>query len=416
MRWLALTGLFLVVSAGMTLLTSALHFDRDPRSCLAAMLDGTAHRPFVLRRLVPDVIGTLARWTPHAWQERVLMANGKWQMGNPPYTPLSKGGIKGGMDERRSDEAVQFRTLWLGRDGRVAFAHLLLVLSVWGCYFAVLWLWRGLFLSVWAGPIHGRDAQATLHGRDAPAMLYGHDAQATLHGRDAPATNLAWFWEWVAPPLALGLVYPLLNWRHGVHIYDPATLVLYSSALWALLHGQRWLYGLIFVLAVWHKETAFLLIAWWAVAFVRPVGLIRSREWLFPLVMLMFYVGVRLWLGWLYRENAGSAFEFWLTERNLPFLLSLFTDFGGRHVRFLLLLAVLIGLPAWGWQQKPLLLRRLMVAGLLVMGVPWLFFGILDEFRALLELYPLWLMLCVPGGYSSLSNTATEPSGMLSCR
>jgi hypothetical protein len=71
---LIVIALYLLVSAGMTLLTSSLRFDRDARSCLAAMLDGTAHRPFVMRRLVPDTLGMLTRWTPIAWQKSVVKA------------------------------------------------------------------------------------------------------------------------------------------------------------------------------------------------------------------------------------------------------------------------------------------------------------------------------------------------------
>lgn len=355
MRWAVITVLYLVASVGMTLLTSALHFDRDPRSCLAAMLDGSAHRPFVTRRLVPDVIGGLTRWTPQKWQTRIV--------------------------HRFEQLPAPLPRLLLGRNPQVAFAHFLLALSVWGCYFGVLWLWRGL--------LHG--VQTGLTGQTISGML---------------------------PLVGLALVYPLLNWQHGVHLYDPATLLLYSTALWALLRQNIWLYWLTFALATWHKETAILLLVWWLVRFAltpypSPRGRGEAIGWGVAAAMLLLYLAVRLWLSWLYRENPGSVFEFWLTRYNLPFLEAMFTEFGWRHARFLLILAIAIGLPAWGWRRKSLVLRRMMLAGLAIMGIPWLFFGILDEFRALLELYPLWLMLCVPGGYSLPSRIATEPSGMV---
>jgi hypothetical protein len=428
---LIVIALYLLVSAGMTLLTSSLRFDRDARSCLAAMLDGTAHRPFVMRRLVPDTLGMLTRWTPIAWQKSVVKATEAL----PPPLPA-----------------------WLlGRTPQAAYAHLLLVISVWACYFGMLLCWR--------------------------MLLRAYLGLPTLHAL------------WL-PVLGLGLVYPLLNWRHGVHLYDPATLLLYSLALWALLRQKWWLYGLIFALATWHKETALLLIFWWLIAMVfalPPTGSPHSRgepqgagkgtamryknagsqenffltrgmespltpltkggegrEWgdsacekppprapnecgwwtlirpkgggggnlkaraVGALAMGLFYLAVRLWLGWRYRQNEGSLLEFWLLKENLPLLMSLFTEFGWRQVRFLLILTVAIGLPAWGWRTKPLLLRRMLLMGLVLFSPLWLLFGILDEFRALLELYPLWLMLCVPAGYSLPSSTATAPSGMVS--
>ncbi len=432
---LIVIALYLLVSAGMTLLTSSLRFDRDARSCLAAMLDGTAHRPFVTRRFVPDTLTMLTRWTPTAWQEATVKAIATL----PPPLPA-----------------------WLlGRTPQVAYAHLLLVISVWACYFGMLLCWR--------------------------MLLRAYLGLPTLHAL------------WL-PVLGLGLVYPLLNWRHGVHVYDPATLLLYSLAIWAMLQ-QKWsLYGLIFALATWHKETALLLIFWWLIATVfalpptgsphprgEPKGagkgpamryknagsqenffLTRGmespltptlsplskggegREWgdsacekppprapnecgwwtlirpkgggggslkaraVGALAMGLFYLAVRLWLGWRYRQNEGSLLEFWLLKENLPLLMSLFTEFGWRQVRFLLILTVAIGLPAWGWRTKPLLLRRMLVVGLVLFSPLWLLFGILDEFRALLELYPLWLMLCVPAGYSLPSSTATAPSGTVS--
>ncbi|GBC92153.1 hypothetical protein HRbin15_00617 [bacterium HR15] len=354
--------LYLVASFGMTLLTSALHFDRDPRSCLEAMLDGSAHRPFVTRRLVPDMIKTLTHWTPQEWQVRVV------QRIDPLPDPLPR--------------------LLLGRNRQAAFAHLLLVLSVWGCYWGVLWLWREMF-------------QRLLTGQ---------------RNRAGPTDKMIRAGVWGLPLLGLALVYPLLNWRHGVHLYDPATLLLYTAALWLFMHGTNWLDGgfalqlTLLAFAAWHKETAVLLIVWWIIAQAQSA---REVRWHRVVWMLLVYLGVRLWLGWLYRGNPGTIVEFWLLKENLPFLASIWTGFSGRHVRFLLILSIAIGLPAWGWRRKPLLLRRMMLAGLVVMGIPWLTFGILDEFRALLELYPLWLMLCMPGGYSLPSTTATAPSGMV---
>jgi hypothetical protein len=351
------------------------------------MLNGTAHRPFVVRRLVPDVIGSLARWTPPVW--------GQWAVRQVATLPSP------------------LPTLLLGRDRSVAYAHLLLMVSVWACYFGTLLCWRGM-LNRFVYPSLQKGEGVS----KKPSPPLGGEGMGTV--RLLLTDGL--------PVLALGLVYPLLNWRHGVHIYDPATLLLYSAALWALLEGRVWLYLLLFALAVWHKETVLVLIAWWFVSArqaahalqrfdpltptLSPAG--RGRYWGFAVVMVALYLAMRLWLGWVYRENAGSALEFWFMQRNLPFLMTMFTDFGWGHLRFLVILGVAIALPAWGWRSKPLMWRRMMWAGLAVLGVPWLFFGILDEFRALLELYPLWLMLCVPSGYSLPSNTTTAPSGTVS--
>ncbi len=350
--------LYLLASAAMTLFTSSLRFDRDARSCLAAMVNGTAHRPFVMRRLVPDTIGLLTRCTPAPWRGATVQAIEAL----PPPLPR----------------------LLLGHNSQAAYAHLLLVLSVWGCYCGTLLCWRWLLRT----------------------------------GSGLSAGRSLWL-----PVLALGLVYPLLNWRHGVHIYDPATLFLYSLALVVMVKAVERAGGrgfaqavVLTALAAWHKETAVLLIVWWALVWRHAGQSSYAGLFLQMMGLVSLYLGIRLWLGWLYRGNPGSAFEFWLLKFNLPFLESMVTDFGGRHLRFLLILAIAIALPAWGWRRKPLLLRQMMLTGLLVLGVPWLFWGILDEFRALLELYPLWVMLCVPAGYSLPSSTAVAPSGTLNRR
>jgi hypothetical protein len=221
----------------MTLLTSALHFDRDPRSCLAAMLNGTAHRPFVVRRLVPDVIGSLARWTPPVW--------GQWAVRQVATLPSP------------------LPTLLLGRDRSVAYAHLLLMVSVWACYFGTLLCWRGM-LNRFVYPSLQKGEGVS----KKPSPPLGGEGMGTV--RLLLTDGL--------PVLALGLVYPLLNWRHGVHIYDPATLLLYSAALWALLEGRVWLYLLLFALAVWHKETALVLIAWWFVSARQAAHALQSQR------------------------------------------------------------------------------------------------------------------------------------------
>ncbi len=357
-HWLTAVALYLLAGAVMTLFTAALRFDRDARSCLAAMVDGTAHRPFVMRRLVPDTIGLLARYTPAPWREAIVQAIEALPV------PLPR--------------------LLLGHNPQVAYAHLLLVLSVWGCYCGALLCWRWLL--------------RTCSGLSARRSLW-------------------------LPMLALGLVYPLLNWRHGVHIYDAATLFLYSLVLVVMVQVQEaagrkgfaWMVVLT-ALAAWHKETAVLLIVWWALVWRHTGQSGYAGLFLQMMGLVSLYLSIRLWLGWLYRGNPGSAFEFWLLKFNLPFLESMLTDFGWRHLRFLLILAIAIALPAWGWRRKPPLLRQMMLTGLLVLGVPWLFWGILDEFRALLELYPLWVMLCVPAGYSLPSSTAVAPSGTLNRR
>ena len=165
-----------------------------------ALVDGTAHRPFVTRALVPTVVRSIVGVTP-AIQARV---EAKVAAG------LSQSG-----PGRRLDRALA--TLgWTAAD---VYVHLVATAVMFACLLVLPWLWRRLVLVTY----------------DLPP----------------PAADLA-------PVLGL-LALPLFFVPYARYLYDPGTLVLWSIALLAVCDRRRWLvWGLLPVLA-YHKETAILL-------------------------------------------------------------------------------------------------------------------------------------------------------------
>jgi len=157
-----------------------------------------------------------------------------------------------------------------------------------------------------------------------------------------------------------------------------------------------------FVLAVLNKETALLLPFMFWFAFARGTP---RRQLLGETALQLAVWGVwRYYLLRFYGSNAGVNMEFHLFDYNLPF----FTDFGLKHVRFGLVIAAALLLISYRWRQKPVVLRTLFALSCVFLLPLYVMFAWIDEFRGLLELYPLVFLLSAPSLIAALEGVSQK--------
>ena len=191
----------------------------------------------------------------------------------------------------------------------------------------------------------------------------------------------------LAPVIAIALI-PVLFFREANLFYDPLTWFLYPLCFLLILTRAHLAYLLLFPLAVLHKETAILLVV---LFFLRERGAL-SHTRLLPLItpQLLAYVGIKLSLTYIFRANPGT-----LAESHIPYNLTSFLD-PISYAKTLLVLLPLGSLIAFRWREKPTYLRQGFLATMLAMLVLAFAFGVLGEFRAYYELYPLIYLLALP--------------------
>lgn len=170
-------------------------------------------------------------------------------------------------------------------------------------------------------------------------------------------------------------------------IYDPATLLLSSAAVYALVARKTWAFALVTLLAALNKETAGILLIWflaarWADTSKRQLALqlgglgvlyaaMRGLAVLVtapPLSDDRWNQAMQTNWGW----NAWRiATEGWLTDY--------------RNWAVVSLCVLLLGA---GWRGKSAVLRRLALTGLLLLGA-YLYSGIWGEIRVFYEYVPI---------------------------
>lgn len=183
-------------------------------------------------------------------------------------------------------------------------------------------------------------------------------------------------------------------------IYDLPNLFIFSAAL-LLMARQNWkLYYPVFLIACFTKETSALLPFILFVSYHVFTG--SKRAWLTHVavqstIWSVIFVVLRL----SYQSNPGSLMEFHLLDRNLPLLWrdpGIFLELNRYLMPGQLNIALLIFLGFFifrDWSIKPLFLRRSLLALVPILTLASLF-GILEETRQYLEMYPILLLLCLP--------------------
>ena len=188
-------------------------------------------------------------------------------------------------------------------------------------------------------------------------------------------------------PLVAYAVLPLF-FRYYSYPYDPATLLLFSWGVAAIVaeRPREFLFAL--MLAALNKETSLLLVALY--------GLHRHLRgsrgvWAQTGAFLLVWAAIRFVLGLAFRDRPGAV-----VETHLDHSLWLFTEFPGRLFYALAVAGLLAAAVAPGWRDKPRFLRLGLMVTLLPLLGAGLLFGYADELRGYYEAFPFVFLLALP--------------------
>jgi hypothetical protein len=232
----------------------------NPRDGLIALVEGSAARPFVYRRLAPELVGVVTRAAL-------------------PRLPASA------LDYLESGSRLaRYRGDWTGHESwdrhkAVAFhvAYLLVALSFFGTLLAGAALLQAVRRCSWL---------------------------------EAVVTS------------SIGMCFVPLMFVGGGYIYDAPELMLWTTLLWVAVRGWWGLSPLLFVLMLANKESAILVLPALAPLLFWQRGWSIERGWRFVAVWLgvLGTIGIAwsLYVRMKYAQNPGGSMEFWLPG-NLKF-------------------------------------------------------------------------------------------------
>lgn len=219
------------------------------------------------------------------------------------------------------------------------------------------------------------------------------------------------------PPLAM-LVLPM-TFIHGGYMYDFPELLLVTTAFLAAFRSQYWLYYICFPLAILNKETAILLILYFAALQLDRL----PRKALYVHLSAQILVGgaILLVVRSLMASNPGSGIEIrlldnlacWFSLSPLTGTFDIYTPIipipKGGNILLLFLVAYGVG---FKWKEKPLQLRRALIAVSSILLPLFMVAGNRDETRALYLLFPvIYLMFfdTLLGLYKKKSDRTVTP-------
>lgn len=178
---------------------------------------------------------------------------------------------------------------------------------------------------------------------------------------------------------------PLFGGFDGSMIYDPVTLVLFSTALLMIAKSSLLGFYVVFILATLNKETSILLIGLFWIGYFKHMK--RTALFCYTALLLATWVILKIVITFAFRNNHGGFVEFHIIGNNLhPVVLAYMLSYA----------AIFVPLLYYKWSEKPILLRHGMVVIMVPLFVICLFVGMLDEMRLFLEIYPFLFLLSVP--------------------
>ncbi len=230
-------------------------FDRSSRANVEKMIEGTAHRPFVYRRLVPELAKGIDNITPNRMKNKLI-----------EKLRILDNYIGEGFSE-----------LFIGKNSQYAYQNATIV--VMG---AILITFSGL---LWCRMLR---------------EIFGYPSYIC----------------WLIPPFGIVSLYPIMI-LHGPYVYDPMTLFSFTMATYGLCTRRRGVYYFSFLVALLNKETSLLLPILFLFSFInfyKSKWIILESA-----VQILVWFAWRTYLITIYAQNPGSNMEFHLLGYNLEF-------------------------------------------------------------------------------------------------
>ncbi|MFA5376465.1 MAG: hypothetical protein WC455_12035 [Dehalococcoidia bacterium] len=218
------------------------------------MVDGTAHRPFIYRTLIPKCARLVERAVPHGISARVN----------------SIADARGKYNNRLSDTCKMLK--W--NPHRLSM-YLIVIILQWMCLIGFAIIIRRLI--------------------------------KTIH-------NLPEFMADLLPVVALLLL--TLGFVYGLgYIYDPSTLFFMTLGLYLIIKRRFMIFYPVLALALLNKETAFLLTVFF---FLHELRLMRPGKLaLHTIVQIALIVAIQSSIRWNFRFSPGSTLEYHLMDNIL---------------------------------------------------------------------------------------------------
>jgi hypothetical protein len=177
-----------------------------------------------------------------------------------------------------------------------------------------------------------------------------------------------------------------------ITIYDPGTSLMVSIGILLIAKRRYALYYLYFPLAVLHKLTAGMFIPVFVIRMFREVSLKKLLAHV--ALQLVLWACIIAGLLSFFGQNPGVRYHFQLFHNFRRLVL---TPSPYHHVFDVVFLGTAILLIAYGWRNKPILLRKMfLAAGVAFIPGVLLFGRATDELRVWLDLFPFAFLLAVP--------------------
>jgi len=185
--------------------------------------------------------------------------------------------------------------------------------------------------------------------------------------------------------------------RYSTYIYDPGTLLIFSSAILMIAQRKIHFYYLLLILASINKETAILLPL---VFFIKEVKTMDKKQLLYHMFLQCFiYFAIKIVISFIFINNPGTFVEFHLVDHNLKLFSPgslIRRGFRKKILYFYTFSAIFYYLISKGWHKKDDFLKQGLLYTLGPLLIMALFFGYIDEFRGYYEAYPFMFLLALP--------------------
>jgi len=175
-------------------------------------------------------------------------------------------------------------------------------------------------------------------------------------------------------------------------VYDLSTAMIFAFLFGFLARGKLKEYYLLFPLACLNRETTFLMVIFFAVYFVKRLGI---RDWAGGVAYQgSVFTGIRSMIVKIFEENPGQTFYFQPWQ-----VLTKYWSHPISSLVLFVLVAVTWYFVARRWKEKPVFLRSALAVMFPLQVVLHLALGAPYEIRVFAEVYPVvWLMMFqVPG-------------------